>query len=245
MSHETLTGSEVAILLALMAEATAVSNPDLKNAYGLTLDGPSRRKLNDLKLVESRRVGRPFIHELTENGWGRCREELSAPCPRRGGAAVGALYAVLAGLNRYLEQEDLVPADVFRPRHQAPPEAPAAPPETRSPLPDPVSDAPVPDAPLPDRPTAESSGSGLETRIRAAYRQLAERPGSVVSLARLRPLLGAAAPADVDAVLRRMDRGQGVSIMPEENQKTLTSRDRAAAVTIGGQDNHLLVIEDV
>ncbi len=49
----------------------------------------------------------------------------------------------------------------------------------------------------------------------------------------------------MDTVLRRMDRSPRVNLIPEENQKTLTSEDRAAAVKIGGQDNHLLAIEDV
>ncbi|WP_207386966.1 hypothetical protein [Frankia sp. Cppng1_Ct_nod] len=223
MPSETLTSSEVGILLALMAEATEVSNPELKNAYGLTLDGASRKKLNDLKLVESRRAGRPFLHELTDSGWARCRAELSAPRPKRGGVAVGALYAVLAGVNRYLEQEGLVPADVFRPAGESPPEA-----ESATPAP----------------PATDPGGPDLEARIRDAYQQLAKHPGSWVSLARLRPLLGDAEQADVDAALRRMDRGPRVSLIPEENQKTLAGRDRAAAVNIGGQDNHLLAIED-
>ncbi len=65
-----------------------------------------------------------------------------------------------------------------------------------------------------------------------------------MSLARLRPLLGGAEHGDVDTVLRQMDRSPHVSLIPEENQKTLTAKDRAAAVKIGGQDNHLLTIED-
>ncbi|WP_322770659.1 hypothetical protein [Frankia sp. Cr1] len=240
MPSETLTPSEVAILLALMAEATEVSNPELKNAYGLRLDGASRRKLNDLKLVASRRAGSPFIHELTESGWARCREELSAPRPARGGPAAGALYAVLAGINRYLEQEDLVPADVFRPRSEPPPETGSALPKAEAAIPT-ASTAGFDGSAGPAGP----AGPDLDIRIRDAYRQLAERPGSWVSLTRLRSLLGDAEHDDVDTVLRRMDRSPRVNLIPEENQKTLTSEDRAAAVKIGGQDNHLLAIEDV
>jgi hypothetical protein len=41
-----------------------------------------------------------------------------------------------------------------------------------------------------------------------------------------------------------MYRSPGVSLIPEENQKTLTAEDRAAAVEIGDQDKHLIAIEN-
>jgi hypothetical protein len=40
-----------------------------------------------------------------------------------------------------------------------------------------------------------------------------------------------------------MYRLPGISLIPEENQKTLTDQDRAAAVAIGDQDKHLIAIE--
>jgi hypothetical protein len=107
--------SEVAILIALMAEAQEVSNVDLKERYGITLTGEPKRRLNDRKLVTSRKVGRAFAHELTDLGWARCREELSAPCPPRAGTAGGALYAVLHGLHRYAGRTGLNLASIFGP----------------------------------------------------------------------------------------------------------------------------------
>lgn len=91
-------------------------------------------------------------------------------------------------------------------------------------------------------------------RIRAAYRrviaQQGKRPGDWVMLTDLRPDVGGHRP-HVDAALVRMGRGDyrgprgynDVSIVPESNQKTLTAYDRAAAVRIGNQDNHLIAIE--
>ena len=60
-----------------------------------------------------------------------------------------------------------------------------------------------------------------------------------MSLTRLRPLLADVPRVEVDAALRRMNRMPDVNLVPESNQKTLTPRDREAAVTIGDQDKHL------
>ena len=104
---------ERATLLALMAEATAVSNPDLRKRIGFALDGAPRRKLNELKLVASRKQKAAFAHELTDDGWAWCAKELSCERPPRSGSAGGALYAILAGLRRYLERADLKLSDIF------------------------------------------------------------------------------------------------------------------------------------
>lgn len=82
----------------------------------------------------------------------------------------------------------------------------------------------------------------VEERIRAAYDVLAPRPGGWVSLTRLRAELDVPR-ADVDAALVALHRTPGVSVIPEENQKTLTAEDRAAAVVIGDRPKHLIAIE--
>jgi hypothetical protein len=81
----------------------------------------------------------------------------------------------------------------------------------------------------------------LETRIRKAYHKLAVRPKAWVSLTDLRPLVGAS-KAEVDDVLRQMNRTPEVSVTPEANQRALTAEDRAAAIRIGNEDSHLLAI---
>jgi hypothetical protein len=110
-----LTLRERTTLLALMAEARELTNAELRALAGFTLDGPARRRLNEQKLVASRKVGRGFTHELTDDGWAWCREELSAPRPARAGFGGGALYALLAGLDRYLARSGLQLSDAFRP----------------------------------------------------------------------------------------------------------------------------------
>jgi hypothetical protein len=102
-------------MFALLAEAREISNPDLEERVGFRLDGKDRRTLNDLKLVNSRKPGRAYLHELSEEGWRWCTEELSAG-PRRGAENMErALYAILAGLGQYLEGTEQILADIFKP----------------------------------------------------------------------------------------------------------------------------------
>ncbi|WP_433343963.1 hypothetical protein [Micromonospora sp. CA-111912] len=78
--------------------------------------------------------------------------------------------------------------------------------------------------------------------VRAAYRELAATPGAWVGLADLRDHLDGTDRAAVDAALRALVRQDGVRIIPVTNSKSLTARDRAAAVRIGDEDNHTLSI---
>jgi hypothetical protein len=82
-----------------------------------------------------------------------------------------------------------------------------------------------------------------EDRIRHAYANLAPRPGGWVSLTRLRTELADTPRADIDAALHTLFRAPGVSLIPEENQKVLTTADRNAAVSIGDENKHLIAIE--
>lgn len=103
MPEERLTMRERAALLVLLAEARELTNAELRELAGFTLDGVYRRRLNDLGLVLSTKVGRAYVHELTDEGAVRCQDELSAQRPPRAGYAGGALYVLLAGLRRHLE----------------------------------------------------------------------------------------------------------------------------------------------
>ncbi|MGV8873993.1 MAG: hypothetical protein ACOH2Q_15785 [Rhodococcus sp. (in: high G+C Gram-positive bacteria)] len=83
----------------------------------------------------------------------------------------------------------------------------------------------------------------IEASIRTAYARLAREPGSTVRLSRLRNELQDIPRTDLDDALARLRRADDVSLIPEENQKTLTDEERAAAVVVGNQQNHLLSIE--
>lgn len=91
------------------------------------------------------------------------------------------------------------------------------------------------DSPLGGRHPATPEG------IAAAVREVDATPGEWVSLTDVRPKLGGTR-AEQDAALLHAARSRQIKIIPEENQKTLTTADRAAAVNIGGEPHHVLMI---
>ncbi|MGI5246741.1 hypothetical protein [Dactylosporangium sp. CA-139066] len=219
---------ERALLLILMAENGELSNADIRERYapGLELTGKNRKRLVDEKFIECRKGPRnAFYFSLADEGWSWCRQELSQAAPKNPGSAGHALYAVLGGLERYLTRTGHSLAQVFG-------DVPAStePPAATSGLPAATSGLPVPPA------------DEIEQAVRRAYRKLAEPAGSWIGLADLREQLGDIPRRDVDGVLRLMTRMQGVQIEEETNQKSLEPRDRAAAVRIGGRDQHVLAI---
>ncbi|WP_440898857.1 hypothetical protein [Actinosynnema sp.] len=198
MIEERLTPHERAVLLVLMAEARELTNPQLREVAGFTLDGAARRRLNGLGLVTSAKVGRGFAHELTDRGAVRCAEELTAPRQPRSGSAGGALAAVLAGLKRHLDATGGTVAEVFRP--------------------DPVA------------------------LVLAAHDAASGGRGGSVPLADLRERLLGVPRADVDRALGELALREDVRLWGEADQKSLTDRDREAAIVLGGTARHLLVV---
>ncbi|MET8006305.1 hypothetical protein [Nonomuraea glycinis] len=90
--------------------------------------------------------------------------------------------------------------------------------------------------------TAALTPEEVQTRVRAAYVDLAAQPGAWVGLSRLRAALSDVPRDQVDEALLALERMPDVNIVPESNQKTLTASARAAAVHIGGQDKHLITV---
>ncbi|MFI7067441.1 hypothetical protein ACIBL3_41055 [Kribbella sp. NPDC050124] len=109
---------ERAVLLTLLAEGQELSNAELHSAAGIRLDGVSRHKLNDLKLVTSEKRGRAYVHQLTEDGAAWCDEELEAERPPRAGASGGALYAILRSLHRYARRSGQRLTEIFQPAEE-------------------------------------------------------------------------------------------------------------------------------
>ena len=87
----------------------------------------------------------------------------------------------------------------------------------------------------------------VENSIRAAYRDLQRRPGDWVPIADLRELVAEEhniRTAEFDMALTRMAVQPGQHVIPWDNTKALTPRDRAASVRIGGQETHAVRLED-
>lgn len=87
-----------------------------------------------------------------------------------------------------------------------------------------------------------SNSDELGERIRLTYRRLAGRPGAFVGIRALRSELADLDRDTLDGALRLLERQGDVSVVPESNQKTLTAADREAALWIGGEHKHFLVI---
>lgn len=194
---------ERSVMLVLMALNREVSNKELKDEFKIDLKAPARKKLNSDGLVDSRKEGRSFVHQLTDKGWGWAKAELSQPAPPRSGSIGAALYAVLNALGLGLDRQGLTLADLFCSGKRLP-----------------VAD-----------------------QIKAAYRRLAKRSQDWVYLSELRPLIVGASRAEVDSALKDMYRGRSISLTLEEDQKSLTAAQRAAAIRVGVDDLHLIAME--
>jgi hypothetical protein len=208
-----MTGSEQAVLLVLMAEARPVRNPEL-STLGPELKADKRKRLVDKGLIQITMDGRAMVLELTDDGWATCAKLLGAETPDKPSGQGKALYTVLRALRRYLDREDLAPGDVFLPLD---------------------AHAPAGDS--------DPLGDDIEAKVRSAYVRLAAYEGGWVDLVRLRAELSDVSKPDLDDALTQMYRVPGVSLVREDNQKTLTAADHAAAVEIGNQPKHMIAIQ--
>lgn len=84
----------------------------------------------------------------------------------------------------------------------------------------------------------------IENKIRAAYADLQRSPGDWVAFADLREKLADVDRAEVDKALKSMAVQPGHHVIPWDNRKALTKRDRDASVRIGGDETHAIRIED-
>jgi hypothetical protein len=217
--HDELSARERAALFALLASARKLANSELEAQIGMRLEGKERRKLNDLKLVESEKPGREFVHELSDAGWRWCADELAAGLTGRGTILERSLYLALGMFERYTSAARLSLADVAtldvkarpRGRHKR-------------------------------RDTAEGDGD-LTARVTAAYQALAPASGEFIKLGELREHLADIPRSALDAALVTMFTAQRVNLIPQSNQQALTEADREAALRLGGEHKHLFSLE--
>lgn len=212
---------QLAALVILMAEARELTNKDFTAIGNFTLTGADRTELEKLDFVESRKIGQLLAFELTERGWAFCKQLHTASVNVGRSIPARSIFVLLQGLGRSLDRLRVSHAEFFKQPAGASPAAVAVPGE----------DAAV-----------ATPGEDVEGRIRAAYADLPKSADGWIGLADLRERLDDLDRATVDDVLRAMARQSGVRVIPVANTKSLTPRDRAAAVRIGGEDNHALWI---
>ncbi|WP_406631846.1 hypothetical protein [Amycolatopsis sp. WGS_07] len=207
MADPHLTLPERSALLALMTLIHEATNADLDNEVGFKIKKEERERLVELGYIKAWQTGRyhAWVHELTDEGWRRCGDDLGSPTPEGAPKATRLQYALTRRFAAFMARSDLRVADIFV---------------------------------LGDEPVAD-----IADRIRAAYTELAAAPGAGVSLTRLRRAFADVARSDLDAALLQLALEPKVRLNPEFNQKTLDAADRAAALRTGGEDVHLLSIE--
>ena len=83
--------------------------------------------------------------------------------------------------------------------------------------------------------------SSIDDAIISAYNALARGPGSPVGLSEIRARVSAS-PAQVNAALIRLLHSGRISLEPEPHRHRLTAASRAAAIHVGGEDRHLMLI---
>jgi hypothetical protein len=222
MSDDKLRLVETCALLILMSEAREVPNSYLTNDVRLELKAPNRKRLVDLGLIEVRKEGQRLFLNLTDRGWGHSLTAIGTEVPARAGVAGAAVYRLVASLRNYLGTSGFAPADFFAPHGtEVAGVAPA----------------------LPQRTSSAAGVGAVAALIRKAYGNLAAAPGESVELVRIRVALGDISRSHVDAALIDLSSAEDVHIFPESNQKTLTADERAASVSIGNQDKHLITID--
>jgi hypothetical protein len=215
-----LTQLQIHALITLWTQPHGpIANTDLVKRK-LNLDKPGRDKLAKAGLIEVRqeRKGGPVSMELTTAGRDRAHAEAESDAELPSGTKSGeaALHAVLTALRPLLDRSAMTLPDLIARLGGS---------RLRR-----VTDA------------ADSTDVDMETRIRKAYGEIAPRAGALVMLTQLREALGHPDRAQVDATLIQLSRAPDVRIVPESNQKALTEEQRAAAVSIGNQDRHLILI---
>ena len=82
----------------------------------------------------------------------------------------------------------------------------------------------------------------LEEAITAAYEKLAPDSSSWVSLKHLREVLSEVSRPELDEALTSLYSGRKIRMTTESNRKTLQQPDKDAALTIAGEDKHLISI---
>lgn len=101
-------------LVALMLHVTEASNPDLRRLYHVTIEKSARDQLTREKLITWKKGLRgAILHELTDQGWVRARDELTTAPPAAVGAAWHLLYGTFRRLDGLMTTNGFQLSDVF------------------------------------------------------------------------------------------------------------------------------------
>jgi uncharacterized membrane-anchored protein YjiN (DUF445 family) len=85
---------------------------------------------------------------------------------------------------------------------------------------------------------------GPEQQIQRAYQDLVDPQIPWVGLRELRDRLSGLTREQQDTALTNLVRERLIRLIPEENQKTITLADRAAAISLSGEPKHLIAFQN-
>lgn len=91
-------------------------------------------------------------------------------------------------------------------------------------------------------PTPSESDAASKEGLSAAYFSLASEAGAWVSLVDLRAALESVERESLDMLIHELHVAGDITLLPEENRRSITPDDRAAAIRIGSEDRHLISI---
>jgi hypothetical protein len=118
MANAPLSIPEKSALLALMMIGRQASNPEIHDFCGFVIEKPVRETLVDLKLIETEKSKAhrgAFVHELTEKGWQRCRDQLADETPPGAQKKDRLVYALARYLSVVIGQTKITFADLTEP----------------------------------------------------------------------------------------------------------------------------------
>ena len=115
MSDPQLNLPERSALLALMTLTREVSNAGLADELGITIEKRARERLVELGYIRAWQTGRyrAWMHELTDEGWRRCGDELGSPTPKNAPKPTRLQYALTRRFAAFMARSDLRVADIF------------------------------------------------------------------------------------------------------------------------------------
>jgi hypothetical protein len=211
--RDRLSGKERIALFALLSPSLQLSTAEIKRLLGVTISPAVRSSLKSKSLVVV--FERPIRLELTEKGWQVAEAELSRPGEPDDPPLLKLLHHHTGQWLGALRDRGLGLVDLYTQSY---------PPAIQSPPPPPQ----IPKT--------------VGARVIDAYQDLVYEPGGWVSLTRLRDYLSDVDSAELDEVLTALFRDDRIKLIAEVNQKTLTDRDRAAALHVVGDDKHLYAV---
>jgi|GEM_PF-2392824 len=178
-----------------------------------SIDAKYRRALEKRGLIEvSKGARNSLVAEVTDEGWAWAADHLRSKLPNSQ-AAAPVLSDWMAVVSDYLETHRLALADLFVEPERA------------------------------DTQTDSSTETDLLERIRRAYlKQTDGRWRTEVRISKLKALFDKGEHAKVDEALISLARRGDAELLPIDDPLRLNIEDKAAALTIAGEQRHLVFL---